>query len=57
MNKIREKQKQQEKKMTPEEKAISLLQSRSNSEIKEELLEQGIDKEEELSVTMKKDES
>jgi hypothetical protein len=57
MSKVRSTPKQQETKVTLDEETLSRLQSRSNSEVQEELLEQGVDQEEELSVTMKKDEA
>ena len=57
MSKVRATPKQQETKVTLDEETLSRLQSRSNSEVQEELLEQGVDQEEELSVTMKKDEA
>ena len=56
MSKVRSTPKQEETKVTLDEETLSRLQSRSNSEVQEELLEQGVD-EEELSVTMKKDEA
>lgn len=57
MGKVRATPKQKETKVTLDEETVSRLQSRSNSEVQEELLEQGVDQEEELSVTMKKDEA
>lgn len=57
MSKVRSTPKQQEAKVTLDEETVSRLHSRSNSEVQEELLDQGVDEEEELSVTMKKDEA